>query len=147
MDKSRKCAWTIPTAWLVLVLGLLMSFSVQAGDNKLQGSWEVVGTPDPASMVDPFVNLSRMSADGGIINVDPNEGAAVGDWKYLGAGNYSVTFRGFLPGGSGLRFKVESVVQVSQGGGQFTGPFVTDVTDENGNAVFSFGGQVSATRL
>jgi len=144
--KSNEHTWGPPAAWMALVLGLLLSLPAMAGDKKLPGTWEVVGTPDAGSMVDPFVNLARIDADGGIVNVDPSEGTAVGDWKYLGTGHYAVTFHGFLPGGA-LRFKVEAVVLVSPGGSQFGGPFVTDVSDGSGNVVFSFGGEVQASRL
>jgi hypothetical protein len=130
---------------MVLILGLVLSLPVLADDNKLPGTWEVTGTPDPASMVDPFVNLARISKDGGIVNVDPSEGTAVGGWKYLGAGHYVVTFHGFLPGG--LRFKVEGLVQTVDGGSRFTGPFVTDVMDPGGNVVFSFSGTVTGIRI
>lgn len=145
MTKSQNRFHTAPAFWVILLLGVLLSLPLHAAENRLPGTWQVVGTPDPASMVDPFVNFSRISQDGDMVNVDPIEGTSVGNWAYIGAGQYAVTFHGFLPGG--LHFKVEGLVHTVQGGDQFTGPFVTDVMDPGGNVVFSFGGTVTGTRL
>lgn len=149
MMKVNKCVYGLPAAWVALVLGLVLSLPVLAGDNRLSGTWEVAGTPDATSQVEPFVNLARISRDGGIVNVDPNEGAAVGDWEHLQGHWYKVGFQGFLPAGNGpsLRFKVDAIVKLAGNGKRFRGPFVTDVMDSAGNVVFSFGGEVEATRL
>jgi hypothetical protein len=145
MMKSNERTCGLVQVWVVLILGLVLSLPAMARHNGLAGTWEVAGTPDPSSMVDPFVNLARISRDGSIVNVDPTEGAAVGEWRRVGPRTYTVTFYGFFPGN--LRFKVEGLVELSHGGNRFSGPFVTELSDSSGNVVFSFGGEVDASRL
>jgi hypothetical protein len=116
--------------------------------NHLIGFWFVEGQPDPASGVDPFVNVATISAGsssaqhGFITNIDASGGVGVGGWTWAGGSNYVITFSGFL--GPATRFVVRATVTASPDA--FHGPFRTDVQDLAGNILFSFEGTVSAAR-
>lgn len=135
---------------VVIALLLLTVPAVAAGPahggNQLPGTWEVNVEPDPASGVPSVLNFSLITRDGQIISEDPNEGTSLGGWAHDGRGVYSVTFYGFIPA-AGLRHRVVAEVTMSDSGNAFSGPFTSDVYDMQGTQLFSFDGQVSATRL
>lgn len=114
--------------------------------NQLAGAWEVNVNPDPGSGVPAVLNIALISRDGQIINTDSSEGTALGGWNHERQGIYSVTFYGFIPA-AGLRHRVTAEVTLSNSGNTFSGPFRTDVYDMSGTFLFSFEGQVNASRL
>ena len=146
--------FTASVATLALLLGLalvpsatpLEAVSTGAGA-RLAGTWEIFVEPDPQSGVAPVVNFATLTRDGKIVNVDPGLGTAVGAWRNL-SGTYAITFHGFMElGGQTLTYRVRGTVALDATAEQFSGPFVTEVRDLNGNLLLSFEGTVTATRL
>ena len=137
---------------VLIALPLLLSVQ-QASANGwppkgIVGTWVVEGHPDPASGVDPFVNVATAArngltpGDGTVVNVDPTVGTAVGTWKHLGGLAYKTTFTGFVT--PAMRYVVRASLNVT--GDTFTGPFTTEVLDLDGNVLFTYGGTVNGAR-
>ena len=147
---QRNSIQTIAMAVLTFILMTAPAMAAEAasqpGATEIGGAWEVVGTPDASSGIPPFVNLSLFSHDGGIVNEDPSEGTALGGWSRVEKDVYAVTFYGFIAP-AGLRFRVTGEVTLDASGNAFSGPFTSDVYDMQGTPLFSFSGQVAATRL
>ena len=102
---------------------------------KMAGTWEIVGTPDPGgcgpSM--PFTNVTNVTRDGQIMNVDPVLGASVGQAYKLGKKTYGVGFFGFINPAPGLtlRLEVQSTLKLINLG-EVAGKFRSIITDPNG---------------
>jgi hypothetical protein len=117
------------------------------GTHSLAGSWMVEGTPEEGSGVPPFVNLTSVSVDGRIINVDPFLGTGVGEWVRTGNRRFAGTFMHFAVQGAVVNgIKVRARVELLNNRSA-RGTFTTEVFDPNGNLVTSFGGTVRFTRL
>lgn len=125
---------------MLLAFAGLASFitaPAHAGGNVrgLAGTWEITGTPDPTPCGPqaPFTNLTSISRDGAIINVDPAVGVGVGKAYRMGWKQFAVGFFGYMQPAPGLLLKYE--VQGSaklQNLGEFAGKFRTIVTDTAG---------------
>lgn len=127
--------------WLALVslaiAATALSGNAQAGwvGPKLAGIWETVGTPDPSACgpSSSFENVSTISLDGTVTNVDPAVGTAVGDSYRIGGKKYVLGFFGFISPAPGitLRYEVQGKLKLVNRG-YFVGKFRTIVTDTNG---------------
>lgn len=111
---------------------------------QLAGTWKVEGFPDPGVPVTPFVNISSVSADGIITNVDPSFGTGVGEVTKIPGNQFEIKFYHLVPDGTML--EVAATIS-DHDGDSYTAPFVTTFMDMNGNVLFSFTGTVYATRL
>jgi hypothetical protein len=120
-----------------------------ASDSQhLEGSWIVNVTPSGPDAPPPFVNLGAFTRDGSVVGVDSFGGGSVGEWTRIGHAQFGVTFVGlFSENGQFFRFKVRSNITLNQKANEFTGPFLTEVTDSEGNLLFSFQGTVQASRI
>ncbi len=128
-----------------LPLTAAMMGPAAAPPNRLAGSWEVVGTPDPVSGIPPFLNFTTFDGDGSIVNIDPSVGTGVGRSARSGPMSYDTTFFGFLDAGGPATYKVTSTLTLA-GPDAFSGPFLTEVFDLNGEFLFSYTGAVSGMR-
>ena len=133
-------------------LGLIAataSANASAGSvGQLSGTWELAGKPDPSNVcgVSEFINLTSITRDGKIINVDPEIGTGVGEAYRPGHKSYAVGFFGFINTGSGiLRYEVQSTLELHDGS-HFTGKFSTTVFDPAMNPACQYEGTVEGFR-
>jgi len=116
--------------------------------DSLAGSWIINVIPDPAIGVPPFINYSVMTGDGRVINSNESGHVSVGEWIRTAVNRFAVTFMGSdVSDGQLSPYKVRGTVELSQDGEEFTGPFVTDIFDADGNLVFTITGTIQATRI
>jgi hypothetical protein len=134
-----------PAALAAITLGALLAVTpASAQPADMVGHWLLNGSPETTA-IGPFVNVVSFTADGQMVNVDPNLGTAVGSWEELSPNKYAVTFTGFLAG-DGSRYVVNAVATLDPSQDTFTGPFQTIFMDPAGNVTFQFGGSVTAWR-
>lgn len=138
----------LSTAVLTLATG---TASAGTAVPKIAGTWEIVGTPDAGGCgpSTPFTNVTTVTRDGTIINVDPALGATVGQAYKLGEKMYAIGFFGFISPAPGitLRLEVQSTL-TPVNSGVAAGRFRSIVTDPNGmipDCVYE--GTISGTRL
>ena len=121
---------------------------------KLAGAWQVVGTPDPDSLVpkgcapsDPFTNLVSIGRDGSVTNVDPFVGTGIGDAYRSGKKRYTIGFFGFINAGPGvvLSYEVQGTI-LQPNLGEVAGKFRTTITDPVGMEC-TYEGTIVGTRL
>jgi len=116
--------------------------------HSLAGSWIVTVTPDPETGVPPFVNYAAMTKDGMIIGSNETGHASIGVWTRTAGNQSATTFMGFdTMDGQIIQYKVRSTVELSRDGEEFTGPFVTEIFDADGNTLFTVTGTIQATRI
>lgn len=128
--------------------------------NDVAGSWAATVTPAGGA---PFQALLTFDQGGGVIGsaqgdvllnpppgVAPGATAVHGSWKRTGNRKYLFTVRqifysadGNYEGGN----KVRNLVNLNQKGDAFSGQYQFDITDANGNVVFSGSGVIQATRI
>lgn len=115
---------------------------------QLNGTWELTGTPDPNTCNAPsFVNLSTITVDGKITNVDPDVGTGIGEAYRMGRRMYAVGFFGFIPSPQGvLRYEVQGTLRL-QDSSQFTGRFRTILFDPANNPFCEYEGSIEGFRL
>jgi hypothetical protein len=115
---------------------------------RLAGSWVVNVTPAAETGIPSFVNLASFTRDGRVVNLDPVEGAGLGEWNRSADGLYHVTFMGFTTqDGAILRTKVRGTVAMAADGRAFTGPFRTEILGDDGTVLMAFAGTVEGTRF
>jgi len=116
--------------------------------HSIAGSWMITVIPDPASGVPPFVNYSAHTKDGMVIGSNETGHASIGVWSRAAGNQFAGTFVGFeVYEGQTIHYKVRAVMELSQDGEAFTGPFVNDISDVEGNPLFTVTGTVQGTRL
>lgn len=111
----------------------------------LAGIWDVAGEPDSSSGVPPFTNITSFSVDGTMVNLDTSEGTGLGRCSRSGPGTFDIGFLGYLDLGFPAVYEVSSTVQVDSPD-TFHGPFLTTVTDLDGNFLFEYEGMVHGSR-
>jgi hypothetical protein len=115
---------------------------------SLAGSWIINITPAPETGVPPFVNYSAMTKDGRLISSNDAGHTSVGEWSRTAGNQFAVTFMGSeVSDDQTTPYKVRSTVELSQDGEEFTGPFITEVFDADGNVIFTRTGTIQATRI
>lgn len=118
---------------------------------RIAGTWEIVGTPDPGGCgpSETFVNITTVTREGFVSNVDPVIGASVGQAYKLGKKRYAIGFFGFISPAPGLTLRLEVQSTLRQlNAGEATGRFRSIVTDPNGiipECVYE--GTISGNRL
>ena len=146
MDARRIAHTSVMALTVALLLTATSAPSGLAKEATLAGSWVVYVMPAPESGLPPYVNLTAFTKDGRIINSDPTDGAAVGEWRETGSRQFALTFMGFTKVGEDFRlFKVRATAEVDTSGDTFSGPFQTDIFDGEGNVVIT--GTVWSTRF
>jgi hypothetical protein len=133
-------------------LALLSSVAtVQSGSTSdtLVGAWNVRIEFDGFP---PCSAPGLMTADGGIVaNACTNlESPGYGQWARIGNREFAVTFAGleFAPDGSSIgTYKVKARVTLTKDGAMFSGPFTTDIFDQDGRVILTVTGLVRATRI
>ena len=91
-------------------------------------------------------NFTR--AEGLIVNADNLGVVGLGVWEKSGKNQYAVTFRElFLENGQQRIAKIRSTIKLSSDKESFTGPFTTEIFDQDENLLFSASGMVSAVRV
>lgn len=133
----------------IFILSLTLSgFGISpahAGGAAIAGLWEVQGTPDGAPGP-VFTNLVRLSADGGMVNIDPWFGTGLGKWTKTAGGQYEMTFTHyFLDGGMVGEAKVTGVGGMTPDKQFFQADFVTEISVD-GVIVAVITGIVEGTR-
>jgi hypothetical protein len=120
-----------------------------SGPDAPTGAWNVTiefeGFP-------PCTAPSLMTADGGIVaNACTNlESPGYGQWIRTGSRTYAVTFVGleYAPDGSTIgTYKVRAKGTLTKDASLFSGPFKTEVFDQEGRVIFTVTGMVRATRV
>lgn len=142
---------------LAVILGLLTvgaatqaspARAAEAGASRLAGAWVVNVTPAAETGIPPFVNLGSFTRDGRVINMDPVEGAGLGEWNRSADGLYHVTFMGFTEqDGTILLNKARGTITVTEDGQAFSGPFRVEIFAGDGTVLMAFEGTVAATRF
>lgn len=116
--------------------------------HSLAGSWIINVTPDPTTEVPPFVNYAAMTKDGRLINSDSAGLASVGEWSRTAGNRFAVIFMGYaVSDGQTIQSKVRGTLELSRDGEEFTGPFVTEIFDADGNLIFTVTGTVQGERI
>jgi hypothetical protein len=119
-----------------------------AASNDVSGSWVVNILPDPATGVPPFTNLSSFTKDGLVVSSNQVGLASIGVWEKASDHTFHASFQGYEENnGQLVRYLVRSTIEFSDNKEQFSGPFITDIFDLDGNPLFSISGTVSADRL
>ncbi len=115
---------------------------------RINGTWELTGTPDPNTCNAPtFVNLATITVDGKITNIDPALGAGVGEAYRLTRRTYAVGFFGFIPSDQGvLRYEVQGTLK-REDWSHVTGRFRTTLFDPAGNPFCEYEGSIEGFRL
>ena len=131
-----------------LTIGLVNAEPVPAAPGSpLRGTWEIQGNPDPTCNVPPFVNLSSISREGRIINVDPAVGTGVGESYRTGPNTFAAGFFGFLDdNGTTLTYEVQGMLSLVDAS-HFTGSFTAFISDLGGNVLCTYGGTLDGYRL
>lgn len=112
------------------------------------GSWFVTAIPDPATGFPPMVSYSAMTRDGRMIGSGATGLATIGEWQRSGGSQFATTFKGYeVYEGQIIHNNVRAVLQLSRDGEEFSGPFVNEVSDVDGNVLFAIGGTVQGTRM
>jgi hypothetical protein len=111
------------------------------GRSPLAGAWQVVISPTNGQ---PFVNINTFDTHGQIVNVDPVFGTGVGSSYRTGAREFQVVFHGFNDERS--RFKANGTLTLN-GRNSFSGVYVTEIYDLNGNFMFAIEGTLAGHRL
>jgi hypothetical protein len=113
---------------------------------KIAGIWEFAGEPDASCEAPPFVNLTTISNDGTMINLDPTEGASAGRVRLMPNGSYTAHFLGYIANTGGLKFEVVGSLSLVDRDA-LAGTYVVDLSDPGGALICSWGGTITGTRL
>ena len=131
------------TLFMLTAIAFPTIVSADNPGNQIAGTWEVhVDAGDVQ-----FTDLSSMTRDGQVITVNPGGGTALGGWQRVRGRTYDVSFTGFMPGEPPARATIFSTVELSTDGQEFSGPFLTEFRDLEGNLLFDLEGTVNGTRL
>lgn len=115
---------------------------------SLAGSWIVTVIPDLETGVPPFINYNAHTKDGIVIGSNETGHASIGTWIRTGGKQFATTFMGFeVYEGQTIHYKVRAAVELSRDSEEFTGPFVNEISDDEGNVLFTITGTVQATRM
>jgi hypothetical protein len=117
--------------------------------SDLTGSWIVNVNPEG---IPPFENLSTFTRAGSILNTPETGSESVGHGTWVKTGNhqFASTFKSFLYDEAGQiagKGKVRATVTLNKSADEFSGPFIFEAFDLNGNVVFSAPGTVHAIRI
>ena len=147
------CALALTIAALAMTAAsqsMTNNFKAQAKITKaLPGSWEVAGeTPAQGQ----FRALITFTSDGSLIANEPSafETAGHGSWTTTEANQVAYTFVAFIGSATGEfsgSIKVVGTLQVDATQAKWSGPFRVDVSDPNGNLVFTDSGTLSGSRI
>lgn len=129
------------TLFLLTAIAFPTIVNADTAGNQIAGTWEV--HIDAGAM--QLTDLSSMTRDGQVITVNPGGGTALGGWQRVQGRTYDVNFTGFAPGD--VRATIFSTVDLSTDGQEFSGPFLTEFRDLEGNLLFDMEGTVHGTRL
>jgi len=137
-------------AVLVMLLGTQSNLrAASQPGHTLEGSWIVTVNPEG---IPPFENLSTFTRDGSIVNTPETTSESVGHGTWVKTENhqFASTFKSFLYDEMGQisgKGKVRAAVTLNKSSDEFSGPFIFEAFDLNGNVVFSVTGTVHATRI
>ena len=142
------------TAKATLLVSICLAFMLAATPataganvNKIKGTWEVAGNPEPTCGVGPFVNLVSIARGGTLVNVDPELGAGVGEVYRIGGKTFAAGFFGFINTGQAiLRYEVSGKLKLVNDG-YMTGTFTAVLLDPAGQPFCSYDGTLEGTRL
>lgn len=132
---------------LAFMLATTPAVASGAGVNKIKGTWEIIGNPEPTCGVGPFVNLASISRGGTMVNVDPQLGAGVGEIFRVGGKEFAAGFFGFINTGQAiLRYEVSGKLTLVNNA-YMNGTFTATLFDPAGQAFCSYNGTIEANRL
>ena len=122
-----------------------------AEQEGIVGSWIITATVTDQGDSFSFVNFSTFMPGGGLVTTAPDSPLGHGAWEPSGDGTYAVTIvfpdfdddEGALEGQATVR----STITLGPEGTTFTGPFLTEITDDTGELLFSYGGTVQGQRI
>jgi len=121
----------------VFLLVILTACQSSSSENKSVaaispvGTWTVTIAPETGPA---FVNALQFSGDGTLINMENTGKVGLGVWQELSGDTYAITFQEFFEdNGQFLHVKIRSTIQLRPDNEQFSGPYVVEVTDLNGN--------------
>lgn len=129
--------FTLPILLLIATTGSLASATANAGSfsRSMAGTWETFGTPDPGQCgpTASFTNLTTITRDGTVVNVDPEVGTAVGNTYRIKKNRFAAGFFGFISPAPGitLKYEVQATAKLLNHG-EFTGKFRTTIVDMAG---------------
>jgi hypothetical protein len=123
-----------------------------AGNVKITGSWEAIGT---SNIQPPFKTLMNFNGSGGFIGSTQDDlslsaSPAYGVWKRIGNRRYALSFKQILSsanGGLQGEIKVNVRLKLNFRGDEFTGNFQIKIFDLNGNLLFSDAGTLNGNRI
>jgi len=127
--------------------------------NDLTGSWLITVTRTDENAPPPFKALVTFTEDGGLViavqgdvTTDPPfvNSPGHGAWVKTGKRTFVMTFLQLsytLDGRLLGIVKVRQTMNLNETGTEWSGPSIIEVTDSDGNPVFSGGGPAHATRI
>jgi hypothetical protein len=139
----------------LLIAAVAIAQTTEAGaDNhqeKLLGSWNVEVTAVVQNVT--FPALLTFTSDGNVIADEPPspfETSGHGNWIKRGHREIAYTFVALVGSAEGpltAKIKVVGTLQFDPSQGKWNGPFKADLTDPNGQPIFSEHGTFSLTRI
>jgi hypothetical protein len=122
-----------------------------AEQEGIGGSWIITATVTDQGDEFSFVNFSTFMPGGGLVTTAPDSPLGHGAWELSADGAYALTMifpdfdddEGALEG----QVTVRATVTLDPGGNTFTGPFLTEISDDAGDVLFSYGGTAQGQRI
>ena len=122
-----------------------------AEQQGIVSSWILTATVTDQGDRFSFVNFSTFMPGGGLVTTAPDSPLGHGAWEPSGDGAYAVTIvfpdfdddEGALEGQATVR----ATITLGPDGTTFTGPFLTEIIDDAGDVLFSYGGTVEGQRI
>jgi hypothetical protein len=122
-----------------------------AEQEGIGGSWIITATVTDQGDEFSFVNFSTFMPGGGLVTTAPDSPLGHGAWELSADGTYALTMifpdfdddEGALEG----QAMVRATVTLDPDGNTFTGPFLTEISDDAGDVLFSYGGTAQGQRI
>ena len=151
---KSKIALVVVTLVALIVAGAALVYAqprLMAADrdpHSLVGSLTISVIPAPGAPIPPFVNYVAYTKDGLTICSRENGQAGVGTWIRTGGNQFAATFTGIdVSDGQTIQYKVRTAVELGQDGETWTAPFITEISDLDGNPLFTITGTSQGTRM
>jgi hypothetical protein len=128
---------TLPILVLVFLVGVLgyQAISVrnaQAAADSPVGHWTITVTPDGG---EAFIDTAIFSSDGTLV-VSESGDIGLGVWQKLSGNRFAFTFwEVYEQDGAFYHSKVSSTIKLQNGKEQYTGPFIFQISDADGNLI------------
>jgi hypothetical protein len=116
--------------------------------HTLVGSWKVAVIPDQATGMSPFVVYNAYTKDGVQIGTTETGHLLIGQWTRTGSNRFAGTYMGAeVYDGLLVHYKLRKALELSRDGDEYSGPYVVEVFDVDGNLLATIPGTLQGTRI